>query len=174
MADSLQDQLRALGLARDKPNRSGGKKPKQPSRRQSRPQGKHSLSLEKAFALKEREEKQQADQARRKKQAEDRKRRELNNQIRTLTEKNRLNRDDADIARNFMFKGRIRKMYVTSEQQLALNRGELGVVYLSGSYHLMASEHVEAVRRLSEEHVPDLSGVEEDDGDYPVPDDLIW
>ena len=56
-----------------------------------------------------------------------------------------------------------------------LDAGELGIVYLSGGYHLLAREHTEAVRRLSETHVPDLSvGTDDDDEEFPVPDDLIW
>ena len=67
-----------------------------------------------------------------------------------------------------------RSNYVTAKQQAALTAGELGIVYLSGGYHLLARDQVEAVRRLSPEHVPDLGGVSEDDGDHPVPDDLTW
>jgi hypothetical protein len=50
----------------------------------------------------------------------------------------------------------------------------LGIAYLSGGYHLLANKQVKAVRRLSAEHVPDLSSETEDDGDHPVPDDLDW
>ncbi len=74
-----------------------------------------------------------------------------------------------------MFRGRIRKIHVTPDQLKALNAGELGIAYLSGSYHLLASEHADAVRQLSEAHVPDLSaGSADDDEEFPVPDDLIW
>jgi len=176
MADSLQEQLRALGLAKDKP-RSQGKAPRKPKRGEpAHPaaSNRDALSLEKAYALKEREERQQADRARKRQQAEERQRRELNRRIREIVEPDRQNREDAEIARNFIYKGRIRKIYVTAEQQAALNRGELGVVYLSGSYHLLAADRVDAVRQLSPEHVPDLGGADEDDGDHPVPDDLIW
>ena len=37
--------------------------------------------------------------------------------VRAIIEAHRLNRDGAEIARNFMFRGRIRKIYVTPEQQ---------------------------------------------------------
>jgi uncharacterized protein YaiL (DUF2058 family) len=73
-----------------------------------------------------------------------------------------------------MFKGRIRKIYVTAEQLKALNSGDLGIVYLSGGYHLLPAEQVESVRQLSAQHVPDLSVGSDEDGDYPVPDDLVW
>ena len=186
MGKSLQDQLKALGLASEKPARqkkvrSATAKPRQQSAkpRPARPPGKTEvmgeLSLEKAFALRKQEEKRQADQARRKKQEEDRQRKLLNNSIREIVKANRLNRDDAELARNFMFRGRIRKIYVTPDQLKALNAGELGIAYLSGGYHLLAREHSDAIGRLSEDHVPDLSiGADDDDDEFPVPDDLIW
>jgi len=167
MSDSLQDQLKALGLARAKP------KPK-PKPKPRGNKGKQEFSLAKAFALKKRDEQNQADHARKKKLAEDRQRRQLNNEIRIIVKAHRLNRDDAEIGRNFMFRGRIRKVRVTPEQLKALNAGELGIAYLSGGYHLLANEHAEAVRLLSEEHVADLSTEAGDDGVHPVPDDLTW
>ncbi len=163
MSDSLQDQLRALGLARKKP------------RTKSKHKSKGSLSLEQAYALREKEEQAAADKARRRKLAEDRKRREINQKIREIVEPNRLNSDAADLSRNFLYKGRIRKVNVSAEQLKSLNDGDLGIVYLSGGYHLLAPEHVEAVRALSEAHVPDLgSGDSSAEEEFPVPDDINW
>lgn len=170
MSDSLQDQLKALGLARAKPKPKPSPKPKPRANK-----GKQEFSLEKAYALKKRDEQKQADHARKKKLAEDRQRRLLNNEIRTIVKAHRLNKDDAEIARNFMFRGRIRKIRVTPEQLKMLNAGELGIAYLSGGYHLLAKEHADAVHQLAADHVADLSvGSEDDDGEHPVPDDLDW
>ena len=161
MSDSLHDQLKALGLGKPKAQAKPKKK-------------RQEFSLEKAYALKKRDEQKQTDHARKKKAAEDRQRRLLNNEIRKIIKAHRLNNDNAEIARNFMFRGRIRKIHVTPEQLTALNAGELGIAYLSGGYHLLAKEHVKAVRCLSSEHVPNFSSETEDDGDHPVPDDLDW
>ena len=155
--------MKALGLA--KPKHKPKPKPKKI---------KQEFSLGKAYALKKQDEQKQADHARKKKLAEDRQRRQLNNDIRKIVKTHRLNRDDAGIGRNFMFRGRIRKIHVTPEQLKALNASELGIAYLSGGYHLLANEHAEAVRQLSEEHVADLSTEVGDDGDHPVPDDITW
>jgi uncharacterized protein YaiL (DUF2058 family) len=179
MSDSLQDQLKALGLARDKPKKRQPGPARKPRKSGPKPAGNgagkpEELSLEKAYSLKRRDEQKQADQARKKKLAQDRQRRLLNNEIRKIVQAHRLNRNDAEIGRNFMFRGRIRKIRVTAEQLKTLNAGELGIVYLSGGYHLLANEHVEAVRLLSGEHVADLSVDSEDDGDHPVPDDINW
>ncbi len=167
VSDSLQNQLKALGLARPRSKPKPKPKPRK---------GKQEFSLGKAYALKQQDEQKQADHARKKKLAEDRQRRQLNNEIRKIVQAHRLNRDDAEIGRNFMFRGRIRKIRVTSEQLKALNAGELGIAYLSGGYHLLVNEHAESVRQLCAEHVADLSteAGDRDDGAHPVPDDIIW
>lgn len=181
MGSSLQDQLKALGLAKDKParrqktQRPHPKPRKKPVQHGSEPAGE--LSLEKAFALRKQEEKKQAEQARRKKIEEDRQRKLMNAAIREIVKAHRLNREDAEVARNFMFRGRIRKIYVTPDQLKALNSGELGIAYLSGGYHLLAREHTDAIAQISAAHVPDLGIESEDeggDGEFPIPDDLIW
>ena len=175
MADSLQDQLRALGLAREKPAAKKRAKPAgKPRRRKPGSGSTGEMSLDKAYSLRQREEKKQADRLRRRKQAEDRQRQEINGQIRTIVEKHRLNADGAELARNFLFRGRIRKIHVTSEQQRALSEGEMGIAYLSGSYFILAPEHLESVRAISPDHIVELGDGVEDEGDHPVPDDLAW
>lgn len=182
MGKSLQDQLKSLGLARDKPGfgpteqKPSLQRKKKASRKKEKP---GEMSLEKAFALRKQDDKRKTAEAKRKKQEEDRRRKKINNAIREIVKQQRLNRDDAEIARNFMFRGRIRKIHVTPEQLKALNSGELGIAYLSGSYHLLNREQTDAVRQLSEGHVVDLaSGTGDDngdaDGDFPIPDDLTW
>ena len=174
MADSLQDQLRALGLAK-KPSggKQKGKRGKPP--RKPAPQAKSGEpSLERAYAMRQRQEQKEADAARRRKLAEDRRRREINERIRAIVEKHRLNREDADIARNFLFRGRIRKLYVTPDQQAALAAGALGIVYLTGGYHLLAPEPLEAVRAIDPGHVVELDSGGSDEEEFPVPDDIAW
>lgn len=190
MSKSLQDQLLALGLAnkkRKKTRKTSSRSPgnagqcpgevSSPNKEQGG--GKQAaggeVSLDRAYALRKQEEKKQADTVRKRKQAEDRKRRQLNNEIRAVVSKHRLNDSKAEVPRHFMYRGRIRKINVTPDQLKALNAGELGIAYLSGGYHLLAPEHVEAVRKLSEGHIPDLaSGETEEENEYPIPDDLAW
>jgi uncharacterized protein YaiL (DUF2058 family) len=192
MADSLQDQLRALGLAKagkaergsrgQDPRKSStkgvtkaGKAVRQrPATARSAPRADGELPLEQAWALRELEEQRQAQQARDRKRAEERRRREINDSIRSIVEAHRLNRDDAEIARNFMFRGRIRKLYVTPGQQQALSEGRLGIVYLAGGYHLLAAEQLDAVSRIDTGHVVDLGAAGDDEDQFPVPDDLVW
>jgi uncharacterized protein YaiL (DUF2058 family) len=176
MADSLQDQLRALGLAKNKPKKRPNEKTAKKRKRSAPSKGQKGgeVSLDQAYALRRREEQKQADRARRKKQAEDRQRREINRAIKAIVSAHRKNSEKADIARHFMFRDRIRKVYVTREQQKALGAGALGIVYLSGGYHLLEAEQLEAVRKISVEHVVELPDAAEDEDDHPVPDDLVW
>jgi uncharacterized protein YaiL (DUF2058 family) len=178
MADSLQDQLRALGLAKNKPAESRKKRPRKPppgKRKNSGPavQKDAEIPLSKAYALREQAEKKRADEARRKKQAEDRKRREVNRAIKAVVGEHRLNDKDAEVARHFMFRGRIRKLYVTPEQNRALTAGEMGLVYLTGGYHVLAEAALEDVRKISAENIVDLGGGD-DEEEFPVPDDIDW
>jgi len=190
MGNSLQEQLLALGLTRDRTTGArgkgrpdpAGKKHDQPRRSSppgndrpgsDRPGDETDLSLKQAYLLREKQEKEQAEQARQRKSLEDRRRRQLNESIRAIVEPNRLNDAAAEFSRHFMYKGRIRKVNVTVEQLKALNEGCLGLVYLAGGYHILKPEYVEQVRLLSAAHVPELVS-EETEEEYPVPDDLIW
>ena len=190
MSKSLQDQLLALGLANKKPKKSRktsrlapGKTDQRPGAGSSTKKGQvgvkqaagGEVSLDRAYALRKQDEKKQVDTARKRKQAEDRKRRQLNNEIRAIVSKHRLNDAKAEVPRHFMYRGRIRRINVTQDQLKALNAGELGIAYLSGGYHLLAPEHVEAVRKLSAEHIPDLASDEtKEENEFPIPDDLTW
>jgi len=202
VSKSLQDQLMALGLAREEQGADStagrgqsGKKstgkipaPGRPGKRRSKgaasrkkPSGTGSgreVSLADAYKLREKDAREKLERAREEKRLEDLKRRAMNKAIRAIVEPNRLNDEKAELSRNFMYKSRIRKVNVTASQQKALNEGELGLVYLSGSYHILSAAHVAEVRKLSPDHVPDLSGAEpadpEAENEFPVPDDLVW
>jgi uncharacterized protein YaiL (DUF2058 family) len=189
VGDSLKDQLISLGLSKPRPNLPGTKKRAGDGRRNRaspnrieglKPDSDENLSLAEAYRLRAREDKSSAGRSRQKKQAEERKRREINKKIKAIVAAHRLNDASADLARNFMYKGRIRKIFVTRSQLVQLNAGELGVVQVSGGYHLLAPEYVESIRQLSADHVPELGGSDaqgdggDDEGEHPVPDDLIW
>lgn len=181
MSKSLQDQLLSLGLAR-KPSKKTNNRPA-PARKKSshgkKPPGAKAahadklpegsggadISLEQAYRIRESQEQSEKQKKRARKLEEDRKRTALNKAILEIVEAGRLNIADASEARYFMYKERIRKIYLTSEQLSAVNEGKLGVVYLRGGYHLLSSEHIEAVRKISPDHVPDLGSGEDDEQD---------
>ena len=166
MSDSLQDQLVALGLAKKeqakkrKQGKAGHRAGPGTARRKKKGARKRAagtdVSLEKAYRIKAQSEKTEKEKEREAKQAEDLRRRRINGQIRDIVERHARNDKDAEIKRNFLYKGRIRNVLVTSEQLKAVNAGELGIVYLSGRYFLLSPEHTAAVRAISPEHVPEL------------------
>ncbi len=174
MADSIQDQLRRLGLAEvGKPRKQRGEARARNATRPRQGDGGQ-MPLDKAWRLREQEEQNRAAQAKAEKRARDLERRQINARVQAIVEAHGLNEPGAELKRSFTYKGRIRSVLVTAAQLRALNAGALGVVFLRGSYHLLAPEHVAAVRAFAPEHVPDLAGGSDDDGDHPVPDDLVW
>ena len=173
MSDSLKDQLLALGLAPKKP---AVKKPRKPvPARAKKKSADAEISLDQAYRIRNKEDQRQKQRAIELKLEQERQRREINQKIKASIKDNAVRDPDADTKRNFLFKGRIRSVLVTREQLIEINNGSLGVVYLSGHYHLMPADKVEEIRQFAADHVPDLRGADsEGEEENPVPDDLIW
>ena len=173
MSDSLKDQLLALGLASKKP---AVKKPRKPSPAVAKKKSADAdISLDQAYRIRNKEDQRQKQRAIELKREQERQRREINQKIKASIKDNAVRGPNADTKRNFLFKGRIRSVLATREQLIEINNGSLGVVYLSGNYHLMPADKVEEIRQFAADHVPDLRGADgEGEEENPVPDDLIW
>lgn len=193
---SLQDALLKAGLAdeskrrdkrRGKPGASGstgGKKKKKPAgagrTHKKRPAAKagSDSDLARAYAARKREELRQKEAEKQRRVAEQEERRKRNLELDRIIRGNTLNRKDAEVPRYFEHLKRIRRVLCTPEQREQLNRGEIGVVNLRGSYLLVSLETLEKYREIAPDLVPNLEGRDEpeDDGSHypPVPDDLIW
>ena len=175
MSNSLKDQLLALGLAPKKAAPVKKKRPKTRSEPAKSKKSKAEISLDQAYRIRSKEERSQKEKAIALKREQERQRREINQKIKALVKENAIRDENADSKRNFMYKGRIRSVLATAEQIKEINAGSLGVVYLSGNYHLLPKEKVDEVLQFAADHVPDLHGAEiEGEEDNPVPDDLIW
>ena len=175
MSNSLKDQLLALGLA-SKQAEPRPKKQHKPRPGPVKAKGSYSeISLGQAYKIRNRDERKRKEQAAALKREQERQRREINQNIKISIKDHAIRDEAADSKRNFLYKGRIRSVLATPEQISDINKGSLGVVYLSGNYHLMPADKIEEIREYAPDHIPDLSGTEsEDDKDNPVPDDLIW
>ncbi len=175
MSNSLKDQLLALGLAAKKSQSKPGKQHK-PRPKPAKAKGPDAeISLDQAFRLKSKDERQKKERAIAEKRELERQRRQTNQKIQALIKAHSQRDDAADKKRNFLYKGRIRSVLATAEQITEINNGKLGVVYLSGNYHLMPADKIEEISKFAPDHIPELSGSEsEDEKDNPVPDDLIW
>ncbi len=210
MTDSLRDQLLNLGFkpppAPKKPERpagSGGAKAQarpdrgprsgpQPARRPdaAKPQGRagrgpartrEDIDLAKAYAIRAQKEKDERIAAEAARQEEARKRREARAKLAEFVKDKALNDADADIARHFPYGGKIKRVYVTAAQLLALNAGELGVVQLDGRYVLVSRTVLDEAEAIFAQAValrvdPDAPAGDDPyaDPQYRVPDDLIW
>ncbi|WP_440222002.1 DUF2058 family protein [Dokdonella sp. MW10] len=193
MADSLRDQLLKTGLvqklkaeARDARPPEPRKPPRDARKPDGRPGGKGAppaqrprgggggeMDLARAYALRDRSEREQRDQEKRAAEQKAREKAERKRKLAALLEGKALNVADADVARHFPHGDKIRRVYCTAEQLAAVNAGEIAVVQHLGRYLLVAREVGEAVREASPEALVLLSdpGAVAEDG---VPDDLVW
>ncbi len=175
MSNSLKDQLLALGLAPKKT------KPEPRKQHKTRPKvakpkpGSAEISLDQAYRIRSKEERLQKEKAIKLKREQERQRRETNQKIKAMVKEGAIRDPAAENKRNFLYKGRIRSVLATREQITEINKGTIGVVYLSGNYHLMQVDKIEEIRQFAPDHIPDLSGAENaEEDENPVPDDLIW
>jgi uncharacterized protein YaiL (DUF2058 family) len=204
MSNSLKDALLGLGFKQapappkpsrppsDKP-REGGKPPHAKPRpphgkpRDARPQArpapakKPEFDLGKAYALRAQKEKDERIAAEAARQEEARLRREARAKLVELLAGKALNDPAAEHARHFEYGGKIKRVHVTPEQLVRLNKGELGVVQSEGRYLLVTAQTLEQVRAvfapaIALEVDPNAPAPAEDYSDprFQVPDDLSW
>lgn len=192
---TLQDALLKAGLAdekqAEKPRRrgktgagdSGSKKARAngaagKKKRTARKKKSADSDLARAYAARRKAEVREKEAEKQRRVAEQEERRKRNLQLDEIIKGNTLNRKDAEVPRYFEHMGRIRRVLCTPEQREQLNRGEIGVVNLRGSYLLVSPEILAKYREVAPDLVPDLEGHDEpeDDGSHypPVPDDLVW
>ncbi len=192
---TLQDALLKAGLAekkqadksrrRGKPGAgdSGGGKaraggPAGKKKRVARKKTAADSDLARAYAARRKAEEREKEAEKHRRVAEQEERRKRNLQLDAIVKGSTLNRKEADVPRYFEHMGRIRRVLCTPEQREQLNKGEIGVVNLRGSYLLVSLETLEKYREIAPDLVPGLEGSEEpeDDGSHypPVPDDLVW
>ena len=204
MSISLRDQLLGLGFkapapspkpehrpkpaAADKGRAHAGKQgkssgQKSPPRKDERPRVHTSeeLDLARAYALRQQQEKAEAQRAERERQAEAQRRKEARQKLHALLQGNTLNVPSAELPRHFEYGGKIRRVYVTEEQFRALNAGELAVVQAGGRYCVVTpaiAEQAEALlagsMALRVDPNAQEGGDEYADPRFKVPDDLVW
>jgi uncharacterized protein YaiL (DUF2058 family) len=199
MSGSLRDQLMGLGF---KPAPKPDPKPRHEARKPSpsgqaagrgdkdkrgRPAPTHSgkprgeMDLGKAYAIRAQKEKDERIAAEKARQEEALRRREGKLKLAELLKTATLNDAAAEIARHFEYGGKIRRIYVTPAQLVALNAGELAIVQQGGRYHLVSADHAReadallpgVLALLVDPNVPSADDTYSDPM-YQVPDDLVW
>ena len=197
MADSLRDQLLKSGLVqklkaearpsdplqgKGRPAQRGGQKPggrgpstQKPDARKGpqTPRSREEMDLAKAYALRDRAEREQRDQDKRAAEQRAKEKAERKRKLAALLDGQGLNDKDADVPRHFPHGDKIKRVYCTPAQLTAINGGELVVVQHLGRYLIVARALGEQVREVSAEALvllcePGSAG--EDD----VPAGLTW
>ncbi|KQZ57689.1 MULTISPECIES: DUF2058 family protein [unclassified Lysobacter] len=178
-AQHRNDPRRGAGA---KPAAHKSAQPAQPGQPgQGRPRSREDIDLAKAYAIRAQREKDERIAAEQAKQEEARLRREARAKLAELVKDQTLNVADADIARHFPYGGKIKRIYVTSDQLKALNAGELGVLQMDGRYLLVSAQMLAQAEALFPPAVAlkiDPNAPAQDDPyadpQYQVPDDLVW
>jgi uncharacterized protein YaiL (DUF2058 family) len=201
MTSSLRDQLMQLGFKAPepaKPRERGPGKPgaappgrdvrrgKERSAQPAKPrnaggQTQEEIDLARAYALRQRVEREEQQRLERERQAEAARRREARQKLFELMQKASLNAAEAELPRHFEHGGKIRRLYVTAEQLKSLNAGGLAIVSAGGRYHLVNLEHATEAEGLMpgcvalrvDPDAPD-GGDDYSDPRFAVPDDLVW
>lgn len=169
MTSSLRDALRQSGvLDQFKPverrdarpakkgggaARRGGKaapRGKADAGRERLPRTGEDMDLAKAYALRAQTEQRERDRKLHAEREAAERRRRQREQVTALIDGHTLNRDDADVVRNFEYGGKIRRVYVSDEQLDQLNTGRLGVVQMRGRYLLVTRALAEQVRAVDD------------------------
>ncbi len=99
-------------------------------------------------------------------------------QVRDLLNANQVKREPGEIAFNFSHGAKIKKLYVSADQQKQLANGKLAIATLKGKYVLISAANAERLRELGSKALVHIGTppAEGDDpyADHPIPDDLIW
>lgn len=159
MTDSLRDQLMKLGFAPKPaaPRPPKGKPPAatngQARHTPQRPAGKpprtsEEFDLAKAYALRAKAERDEAEAVRREAERKAQEKRERKVKMAALLDGQALNVADAEHPRHFEHGGKIKRVYGTEAQIAAINAGELGIVMQDGHFRIVRREIALAVRDL--------------------------
>ena len=147
----------------------------------AKPAAKQEFDLGKAFALRAQHEKDERIAAEKAKQEEARLRREARAKLAELLKDKALNDASAEHVRHFEYGGKIKRVHVTPEQLVALNKGELGVLQSEGRYVLVSAEVLAQAKEVFAAAValevdPNAPAPADDYSDpkFQVPDDLAW
>lgn len=182
MSDSLRDQLLKAGFSqkakpeqRPKPSQRPSPRPPQGGKTAPKPprQGQGEIDLAKAYALRDRNDREARQREQREAERRAREKKERKQKLATLLGGKALNDAAAEIPRHFPHTNKIRRIYVTAEQLPRLNGGELAIVQFAGRYLLVARETALAAQAIDAEALVllcDPHAVDEDG----VPADLVW
>lgn len=176
---SLQDQLLKSGLIDGKKAKQANKE-KRKQQRAARSGGAPVEDSAKRAAAQARAEKVERDRALNAEREAAAQQNAIAAQIRQMVAQNKQPRGNGDIAHNFVFEKKIKKLYVTRTVHEHLAAGKLMIVLSEGQFELVPRVIAEKIAERDPSAViqppADSGPVDEDDpyADYQIPDDLMW
>ena len=182
MAKSLQEQLMGAGLVDKKKAKTIQKE--QRKKRKQTPKGQDVLDEAKLRAEQQKIEKVEKDRALNLARQEEQNRKAIKAQVRQLIQMNTVAVDGDGVGFQFAVNKKIKKIYISSEQQAHLLKGRLAIAMLDENFIMVPAtaalkikERDEAaVVYIQEKNQSQEAECEEDDPykDYQIPDDLMW
>jgi hypothetical protein len=186
---SLQEQLLKAGLV-DKNKLQQANKEKQKRSNQARKSAGKSAAArvdpKKAAAEKRHAERVARDRALNDKKKQAAEQKAIAAQVRQLIESNKVERKNSEIPYSFVYRKKIKKMYIGETEKNALASGRLAIVTLviqneGRRFELVPMEVARKIAERDPETVIELnlqddSTTDADDpyADYKIPDDLTW
>ncbi len=180
MSKSLKEQLLAAGLVQQKQIHQADKQKHKQARQQPKAKAAAPTPAQRE-AQQARADKTARDRELNRQRQADRERRAVIVQLEQIIDSQRVSTKDGETPFRFVVKGKIKKIYVTAEQHLALVKGSLGVVRFREAFAVVTRETAERIAArdartmlvLRDGTEPDI--LEDPDyADYKVPDDLMW
>lgn len=181
---SLQEQLLKTGLV-DKSRVNKAKKDKQKQAKIKRHAGAKAVSREKSAA-----QQQQAKRVERDRELNQQKQKQVEQkavfaQIKQLIDLNKIDRGAGEIAYSFIYKNKVKKIFVTENIKQQLSQGRLAIVRLvlksERLFEIVPTPVAEKIAQRDESSVVQLNTpVNQDEkgndayADYQIPDDLTW
>ena len=181
MAISLQDQLLKAGLVDEKKAKQI-KKQKVKKAKAQKQKGKNAVvENPQAAVLAAKAEKAARDQALNKQRQEEAEQKSLEASVKQMILQHQQPIPaSAEVAYNFAYQKKIKRIYVTEAQQGSLSRGHLALAFLDDKFYVIPDKIAERIETRKADAViriePENKVDDEDDpyADYAIPDDLMW
>ena len=182
--ESLQEQLLKAGLV-DKSRANKAKKEQQQQSKRARHSGAKTPSKVNTAAQQERAMRVERDRELNAKKQQQTEQKAAQAQIKQLIELNRIDRGAGEIAYSFVYKSKVRKIYVTEDIKQQLAEGRLAIVRLllksERLFEIVPAAVAAKIAQRDENTIVQFNektdGDKSDDdpyADYQIPDDLTW
>lgn len=181
---SLQEQLLKTGLV-DKSKANKAKKEKQKQSKIIRNAGSKTVIKEKTGAQREQAKRVERDRLLNQQKQKQAEQKAASAQIKQLIEVNKIDRGTGEIAYSFLYKNKIKKIFVTKDIKQQLSEGRLAIVRLvlksERLFEIVPAAIAEKIVQRDvnalvqhNEKVNTEQNKDDPYADYQIPDDLTW